>query len=70
MRGSTRSLAPSRRSVPREAVPGLEYAHPTARPIAAANGNQRPFSRGDWRQAANNIEDGLDIYFQDRAVSN
>jgi hypothetical protein len=57
----------------REAVPGIEYdeqAHIHAtRHIAAANGNQRPFQRGDWRQAANNIEDELDIYFQDRVVS-
>jgi hypothetical protein len=35
---------------------------------AAVNGNPRPFSRGDWRQAASNIEDGLDVYFQDRAA--
>jgi hypothetical protein len=35
---------------------------------AAINGNPRPFSRGDWRQAASNIEDGLDVYFQDRAA--
>jgi len=34
----------------------------------AMNGSPRPFSRGDWRQAASNIEDGLDIYFQDRAA--
>ena len=34
----------------------------------AINGNPRPFSRGDWRQAASNIEDGLDVYFQDRAA--
>jgi hypothetical protein len=34
----------------------------------AMNGNPRPFSRGDWRQAASNIEDGLDIYFQDHAA--
>src|SRR5262245_39663109 len=34
----------------------------------AVNGNPRPFSRGDWRQAASNIEDGLDVYFQDRAA--
>ena len=31
---------------------------------AAMNG----FSRGDWRQAASNIEDGLDVYFQDRTA--
>jgi hypothetical protein len=61
----------------REAVPGIEYdehahAHTNGhapRHIAAANGNQLPFQRGDWRQAANNIEDELDIYFQDRVVS-
>src|SRR5262249_59832508 len=35
---------------------------------AAMNGNPRPFSRGDWRQAASNIEDGLDVYFQDRTA--
>jgi hypothetical protein len=35
---------------------------------AAVNGNPQPFSRGDWRQAASNIEDGLDVYFQDRAA--
>ena len=35
---------------------------------ATMNGNPRPFSRGDWRQAASNIEDGLDVYFQDRAA--
>jgi len=35
---------------------------------ASMNGSPRPFSRGDWRQAASNIEDGLDVYFQDRAA--
>ena len=35
---------------------------------AAFNGNPRPFSRGDWRQAASNIEDGLDVYFQEHAA--
>jgi hypothetical protein len=54
---------------PREPAAGLEYADPAAKPVAAVNGSQRPFSRGDWRQAANNIEDELDIYFQDRAAS-
>jgi hypothetical protein len=34
----------------------------------ALNGSPRPFSRGDWRQAASNIEDGLDVYFQDRTA--
>jgi len=54
----------------RERAPGLEFGNPAAKPIAAVNGNRNPFSRGDWRQAANNIEDELDIYFQDRAASN
>jgi hypothetical protein len=55
---------------PREALPGLPFGEPAARPIAAANGNQNPITRGDWRQAANNIEGELDIYFtKDRAVS-
>ena len=60
----------------REQVPGVEFGNPTSKPIAAANGNQLPFNanqlpfnRGDWRQAANNIEDELDIYFQDRVVA-
>ena len=35
---------------------------------AAMNGSPRPFSRGDWRQAASNIEDGLDVYFQEHAA--
>ena len=56
---------------PREPAAGLEYADPAAKPAAPAaiNGHARPFSRGDWRQAANNIEDELDIYFQDRVAS-
>ena len=55
--------------VAREQAPGLEFGNPAARPIAAANGNHNPLTRGDWRQAANNIEDELDIYFQDRSAS-
>jgi hypothetical protein len=61
-----------REAVPglREVAPGLPFNEPPARTIAAANGNQNPFTRGDWRQAASNIEDELDIYFtKDRAVS-
>ena len=53
----------------REPVPGLPFNEPAARPIAAANGNQNPFTRGDWRQAASNIEDELDIYFKERTAS-
>jgi hypothetical protein len=67
-----------------EPAPGLDYADPAVAAIGAAhngtahdgaahggsavNGSPRPFSRGDWRQAASNIEDGLDVYFQDRAA--
>jgi hypothetical protein len=29
----------------------------------------RPFIRGDWRQAASNIEDELDTFFKDRAAT-
>ncbi|MBO0740525.1 MAG: hypothetical protein J2P51_03755 [Hyphomicrobiaceae bacterium] len=43
-------------------------AHNEVAHTAGMNGNPRPFSRGDWRQAASNIEDGLDVYFQDRAA--
>ena len=53
----------------REAVPGLPFNEPAGKPIAAANGNRNPFTRGDWRQAANNIEDELDSFFKDRAAS-
>jgi hypothetical protein len=53
----------------REQAPGLDFGKPAPKPIAAVNGNLNPFNRGDWRQAANNIEDELDIYFQDRAAS-
>jgi len=59
-----------------EPTPGLDYTDPAVVAIGAAhspgtaiNGSPRPFSRGDWRQAASNIEDGLDVYFQDRAAS-
>lgn len=42
---------------------------PAAQPMAA-NANQRPFTRGgDWRQAANNIEGELDLFFKDRAAA-
>jgi len=37
-------------------------AIPTSNGVAGANGNVRPFSRGDWRQAASNIEDELDSF--------
>jgi hypothetical protein len=53
-----------------EPAPGLEYADPAARPIAAANVYQRPFAHGgNWRQAVNSIETELDIYVERRAAS-
>jgi hypothetical protein len=56
-----------------EPAPELDYADPAMVAIgahsSAVNGSSRPFSRGDWRQAASNIEDGLDVYFQERAAS-
>jgi hypothetical protein len=51
----------------REAVPGLEHAETGPKSIAAANGNERVFNGGDWRQAATNIGDELETYFRERA---
>jgi hypothetical protein len=58
--------APWARPVP--AVTGVPTTNdmPAASGSAAANGHVRLFS-GDWRQAANNIEDELDLYFKERA---
>ena len=56
--------------VPPEPAPGFEYAGAAARPIAAANVNQRPPAcGGNWRQAVNSIENELDIYVEKRAAS-
>ena len=52
-----------------EPVNGIEYSESTLRPIAAANDPQPAFSRGDWREAASNIEDELDVFFKGRASS-
>jgi hypothetical protein len=43
-------------------------AIPTTNGVAGANGNVRPFSRGDWRQAASNIEDELDSLLKERVA--
>jgi hypothetical protein len=40
----------------------------TANGLGGANGQARPFSRGDWRQAASNIENELDSFFKERAA--
>ena len=42
---------------------------PTANGVAGANGHVGPFSRGDWRHAASNIEDELDDLFKQRRVA-
>jgi hypothetical protein len=70
--------------VARQATSGVEYAEPMPRPITAANsvpkiptangvaganGHVGPFSRGDWRQAASNIEDEVDSLFIERDVA-
>ena len=44
-------------------------AIPTANGVAGANGHVGPFSRGDWRHAASNIEDELDDLFKQRRVA-
>lgn len=55
----------------REPVAQLNHAEPALKPKPLAAANDRPpmFGRGDWRTAASNIEDELDIYFKDRAAS-
>jgi hypothetical protein len=54
---------------PREPVAQLDHAEPALKPLAAANDRPPMFGRGDWRTAASNIEDELDIYFKERAAS-
>jgi hypothetical protein len=53
----------------REPAAAVTYADGSPKPLAAANDRPPMFARGDWRQAANNIEDELDLYFKDRAAS-
>ena len=52
----------------REPAP-VSYAEPAPKTLAAANDRPPMFGRGDWRKAASNIEDELDVYFKDRAAS-
>jgi len=56
-------------AVAREPVAQLDHAEPALKPLAAANDRPPMFGRGDWRTAASNIEDELDIYFKDRAAT-
>jgi hypothetical protein len=50
---------------PREAVAGIAYEE--ARPIATANDPGPAFGRGDWREAASNIAQELEIFARERA---
>lgn len=54
--------------VVRDAPPGLPFPDPHATPISHANGNLPGFGGADWRQAANNIEDELDLFCKARAA--
>jgi hypothetical protein len=53
----------------RESSAPLSYAEPATKSLAAANDRPPMFGRGDWRKAASNIGDELDVYFKDRAAS-
>jgi hypothetical protein len=55
----------------RAGLSGLEDAKIPAAPITAADAHpiSHVFRRGDWRQAANNIEDELDGFFEARAIA-
>ncbi|KAB2915830.1 MAG: hypothetical protein F9K29_12485 [Hyphomicrobiaceae bacterium] len=55
--------------VPHETVTSVDYAA-TVPHLAPANANEPSFGAGDWRQAASNIEDELDLFCRKRAVSN
>jgi hypothetical protein len=52
----------------REPVAGIAY-EPPVQPIATANDPDPAFRRGDWREAANNIQHELDIFTRERASS-
>lgn len=56
----------------RQVAPGLPFAEPpaAAATITHANGNHPSYGGADWRQAAGNIEDELDLFCKARAVSN
>ena len=55
----------------RTGLSGLEDTKVSAAPITAADAPpiSHVFRRGDWRQAANNIEDELDGFFEARAIA-
>ena len=55
----------------RAGLSGLEDANVSATPIGAGSATpvSNGFRRGDWRQAASNIEDELDGFFEARAIA-
>jgi hypothetical protein len=55
----------------RTGLSGLEDVNVPPAPIAASEGApiSHVFRRGDWRQAANNIEEELDGFFEARAIA-
>jgi len=56
---------------PITAANGVPEANPvpTANGVGGANGHPGPFSRGDWRLAASNIDDELGDLFKQRRVA-
>ena len=50
---------------PRESLAGIAYGH-AARPLAS-NDVEPAFGRGDWREAASNIAQELEIFARERA---
>jgi hypothetical protein len=49
---------------PHESLAGIEYA--ASAPRTALNGH-KPITRGDWRQAANNVDSELDLFYGENA---
>jgi hypothetical protein len=54
----------------RQVAPGLPFADAAATTITHANGNHPSYGGADWRQAASNIEDELDLFCKARVASN
>jgi hypothetical protein len=45
------------------------YADPAPKTLAAANDRPPMFGRGDWRKAANNVENEFEDLFEERVTS-
>lgn len=52
---------------PRESVAVLESASREVQAFPVSHDDQQAIRRGDWRQAANNIQDELDFHLNGRA---